>query len=178
MTANPVRPARYRPGKAVQEDRSDSEREDEDDINDTEVIPAIAPPPKSSSFPSDASRIASNLKNVDLNERRRQAEAQERVRQAKERAEQERLEAEAGFVTASEDGSDDESEDERVALKSSQAARATRRPRTDIAAGSDEDETSDSQTSDSSDSDAPKLPRPVFVRKGDRAAVPLSLIHI
>lgn len=174
MTANPVRPARYRPGKAVQEQQSDSDREDEDDIDDTEEATASAPPPPAtSSRPSDASRIASNLKNVDLNERRRQAEAQERVRQAKERAERERLEAEAGFVTASEDGSDGESGNEREAVKPSHAARATNGPHTAVASDSDEDEDSDSQTSDSSDSDVPKLLRPVFVRKADRTIVPV-----
>lgn len=108
MTANPVRPARYRPGKAVAEESS-SDEESASEVEEEQSTPAArAPAPKASSFPSDATRIAGSLKNVDLNERRRQAAAQEAARVEAERAA--RAAEEEGFVTeeSEEEGSSDE----------------------------------------------------------------------
>lgn len=104
MTANPLKPARYRPGKpTIEEPSSEEEEEYEDDDFEEEEESAqehavpTAPPPKATSFPSDATRIASNLKKVDLNERRRQAAAAEAVRLEAEKAA--RAAEEEGFVT-------------------------------------------------------------------------------
>lgn len=116
MTANPVRPARYRPGKAVAEENSSSGEEDSGDDQEREEqpqAPARAPPPKATSFPAaEAKRISNNLQNVDLNQRRKEGEARERARLERERAERERKEREAGFVTESDDDGELEEEEE------------------------------------------------------------------
>lgn len=140
MTANPVRPARYRPGKAVAEESSSGE-ESVSEIEEEQSIPATrAPAPKASSFPSDATKIAGSLKNVDLNERRRQAATQEATRVEAERAT--RAAEEEGFVT-------EESEEEE---------------------GSGEESGSGSGSEESSsEEDAPKvLLRPTFIKKDKR----------
>ena len=143
MTANPVRPARYRPGKPVAEEHSSEEEESEQEEEQAAETRA-APPPKASSFPSDATRIAGNLKKVDLNERRRQAAAEEAARAEAEKA---RLAAEEdGFVTEESEEQED-SDDESVS-------------------GS-EDESGSEETS--SEDEAPKkLLRPTFIRKDKR----------
>ena len=110
MTANPVRPARYRPGKAVAEEPS-SDEESASEVEEEQSTPVTrAPAPTASSFPSDTTRIAGSLKNVDLNERRRQAAAQEAARVEAEKAAG--AAEEEGFVTEEseeEEGSDEES---------------------------------------------------------------------
>ncbi|KAF6231488.1 hypothetical protein HO173_010240 [Letharia columbiana] len=140
MTANPVRPARYRPGKAVAEEPS-SDEEDASAGEEEQSTPATrAPAPTASSFPSDATRIAGSLKNVNLNERRRQAAAQEAARVEAEKAA--RVAEEEGFVT--EESEEQESSDEESGPGS----------------GSDES---------SSEEEAPKvLLRPTFIKKDKR----------
>ncbi|KAF2964469.1 hypothetical protein GQX73_g9110 [Xylaria multiplex] len=111
MTANPVRPARHRAGKATgasSSSESDSEASESEAEQPTKTERKIAPPPK---VPS-AGRIVSNLSRVDLNERRRQGQEAEDRRQAAEKAA--RLAAEEGFVTEEseeEEDSGDESGD-------------------------------------------------------------------
>lgn len=144
MTANPVRPARYRPGKAAVEEPS-SDEEDGSEIEEEQSTSATrAPAPKASSFPSDTTRIAGSLKNVDLNERRRQAAVQEAARVEAEKAAG--AAEEEGFVTEEsedEEGSDDES-------------------------GSGSGSDSGSEES-SSEEEAPKvLLRPTFIKKDKR----------
>ncbi|KAI4118815.1 MAG: hypothetical protein LQ345_001208 [Seirophora villosa] len=143
MTANPAKPARYRPGKPVaeeqpSEDEYETEEEDEE-VNQQPQKPS-APPPKASSFPADAAKIANNLRNVDLNERRRQAAAEEAARLEVEKLAQ--AKEEEDFVT-------DESEEDE---------------------GSEGSEESDSGTEESSSEDeAPrKLLRPTFIKKDRR----------
>ena len=148
MTANPVKPARYRPGKAVAEEASSSEDEDEDEDGSEEGEQqrqeTHAPPPKALSFPSDATKIASNLRSVDLSERRKQAATQEAARLEEEKAL--RAAEEEGFVT-------EESEEEE---------------------GSDDDSGSGSESGSeesSSEDEAPrKLLRPNFIKKDKREA--------
>ena len=109
MTANPVRPARYRPGKVVAEEPS-SDEEDISEVEEEQPAPTTrAPAPTASSFPSDTTKIAGSLKNVDLNERRRQAAAQEAARIEAEKAA--RAAEEEGFVTEESEveGSEEES---------------------------------------------------------------------
>ena len=145
MTANPIKPARYRPGKAVVEEESSSDEDSQASDAESSVPPSSAlPPPKATSFPSEATRIASNLKKVDLNERRRQATAVEAARLEAEKAA--RAKEEEGFVTeeSEEDDEDEGSEDESGASES----------------GSEEN---------SSEDEAPKkLLRPTFIKKGHR----------
>ncbi|KAI9671382.1 MAG: hypothetical protein M1831_004291 [Alyxoria varia] len=187
MTANPVKPARYRPGKAIapehsnSSEESDAEKSNEDDEQKTV---SKAPPPKAKSFPSGkANQVAQNLKNVDLKERSRREEAQRKRKEREEFEAMERMEKEAGFVTESEEEStDEEDEDAKV-----QAAKPTVPPSRPLAStkrredsGSEEtssseaeegssDSDSDSGSSSSSDA-APRLQRPIFVRKNQRAA--------
>lgn len=143
MIANPVRPARYRPGKPVAEDHSSEdeyETEEEDDEQNQQPPKPSAPPPKATSFPTDAAKIAKNLRDVDLNERRRQAAAEEAARLEAEKIAQ--AKEEEGFVT-------EESEEEE---------------------SSEGSEESDSGSEESSNEDeAPrKLLRPTFIKKDKR----------
>ncbi|KAL8763196.1 MAG: hypothetical protein Q9184_000913 [Pyrenodesmia sp. 2 TL-2023] len=143
MTANPVRPARYRPGKPVAEDHSSEdeyETEEEDNEQNQQPQNASAPPPKAKSFPTDAAKIAKNLRDVDLNERRRQAAAEEAARLEAEKIAQ--AKEEEGFVT-------EESEGE------------------ESSEGSEESE-SGSEESSNEDEAPRKLLRPTFIKKDKR----------
>ena len=150
MTANPVRPARYRPGKAVAEELS-SDEDDESEVEEEQSKAATrAPAPTASSFPSDTTRISGSLKNVDLNERRRQAAAQEAARVEAEKAA--RAAEEEDFVT-------EESEDEEDSDEESGSADGS-------GSGSDES---------SSEEEAPKvLLRPTFIKKDKRKDGPTA----
>lgn len=142
MTANPVKPARYRPGKVVAEEHSSDEDEDSQEEDEQTQAPT-APPPKASSFPSDATRIASSLKKFDLNERRRQAAIDETARIEAENVA--RAKEEEGFVTEESSGEEQSEENEE--------------------SGSEEEESS-------SEEEAPKvLLRPTFIKKDKRKDV-------
>ena len=131
MTANPVKPARYRPGKPTADvNSSEDEEEDEDEL--ASPPPAVAP---------EATRIATDLKKVDLNARRRQAAAQEAARLEAEKAA--RAEEE-GFVT-------EESEEE-------------------VESGESE-ESESSEESSSEEEVPKVLLRPTFIRKDKRKDV-------
>ncbi|APA10772.1 hypothetical protein SS1G_03601 [Sclerotinia sclerotiorum 1980 UF-70] len=109
MTANPIKPSRYRPGKAHLEEDDSS-----DSGSDVEETSTVAPPPKAST----AIGISSSSNKVDLNERRKAAAFKENARIQEEKA----LKAaeEEGFVTeeeseeeeGSEEGSDEDSDEE------------------------------------------------------------------
>ena len=144
MTANPARPARYRPGKIVAEEPS-SDEDDESDVEEEQSAPAArAPAPTASSFPSDTTRIAGSLKNVDLNERRRQAAAQEAVRVEAEKAAQ--AAEEEGFVTEESEEEEDSDED----------------------SGSADGSGSGNEGSSSEEEPAKVLLRPTFIKKDKR----------
>jgi len=114
MTANPLAPLRYRPGKAVGQDESSSEEEDSgsETENEQQQQKTTTAPPKATSFP----KFNSNISKADLERRRQEAQAL-RAREA-ELAQK----AQEGFETASESGEsgseegseseDDEEEDE------------------------------------------------------------------
>lgn len=141
MTANPVKPARYRPGKAVAEEPSSEEDEESQEENEIQQS-SSAPIPKASSFPSGAARITGDLKKVDLSERRRQAAAEEAARIESEKLT--RAAEEDAFET--EESEQSESSDEQSVGSS----------------GSEREETS-------SEDEAPKkLLRPTFIRKDNR----------
>jgi microfibrillar-associated protein 1 len=138
MTANPVKPARYRAGKPSGRDSSDSDSDASDDNAAPEAN--VPPPPKAAS----AGKIVSNLGKVDLNARRREADAAEQRRLAKEKAE--RMAAEEGFVTEEESEGEEDEEEES------------------------EEEESDSEEEESSEEEAPRrmMIRPKFVPKSQR----------
>ncbi|KAL8908954.1 MAG: hypothetical protein Q9207_000530 [Kuettlingeria erythrocarpa] len=143
MTANPVRPARYRPGKPAAEDHSSEDDYETDEEHEQQSQPpqrTSAPSPKAASFPVDATKIVKNLRGVDLNERRRQADADEAARLEAEKTVQ--AKEEEGFVT-------EESEEEE---------------------SSEDSEGSESASEESSSEDeAPKkLLRPTFIKRDKR----------
>lgn len=147
MTANPVKPARYRPGKPVAEEHSsEDEYETEDEEQDQTQQPPrpSAPPPKAPSFPTDAAKIANNLRNVDLNARKQQAAAEEAARLKAEQLEREK--EEEGFETAESEGPEGSEGSE----------------------GSDEESESGSEESSSEDEAPKKLLRPTFIKKEKR----------
>lgn len=177
MTANPVRPARYRPGKAVAEEASSSGEEESGDEQDVEEQPARVPPPKATSFPSAAAaaakNISNNLKDVDLNQRRREGEAQERARLDRERAERERKEREAGFVTESDEdddqgeGEEDDEEDDNI-IRSRPTTRIQPPRQPAAASSSGSEDSSEEEDESTSEDEKPTLLRPVFIRKDKR----------
>ncbi|GKT84604.1 microfibril-associated protein [Colletotrichum tofieldiae] len=142
MTANPIKPARYRAGKPVAPEASSSDSDGSDDETNEAVTKAraIPPPPKASS----AAKIASNLSKVNLDERRRDAQEKESLRIAREKAE--RLAAEEGFVTEEEDEEEE--------------------------GDGDEEEESSSEEETSSEEEAPRrlMIRPKFIPKNQRNA--------
>ncbi|KFA52672.1 hypothetical protein S40293_05427 [Stachybotrys chartarum IBT 40293] len=141
MTANPLKPARYRPGKPVapEPDSSDSDADSDADTDKKPSAPAIPPPPKAAS----AGRIVSNLGRVDLDARKKEAEAAEKRRLALQKAEQQA--AQEGFVTEEEESEEDD-EDE----------------------GSDEDSDEDEDESSEEEIPQPKMMRLKFVPKNQR----------
>lgn len=106
MTANPLAPLRYRPGKPVGQDESSSEEESgSESENEEQQQKATTAPPKATSFP----KFNSNISKADLERRRQEAQAL-RAREA-ELAQK----AQEGFETASESeefGSEEGSESE------------------------------------------------------------------
>lgn len=96
MTANPLAPTRYRPGKAVGQEESSSEEEESGSESDSEQQQqkTTNAPPKATSFP----KFNSNISKADLERRRQEAQAL-RAREA-ELAQK----AQEGFETASESG--------------------------------------------------------------------------
>ncbi|KAK7541248.1 splicing factor, Prp19-binding domain-containing protein [Phyllosticta citribraziliensis] len=147
MTANPIRPARYRPGKPTAEEHSSSSESDsEPDDEEPERQSKQSTAPKATSFPAGAGQIANNLKNVDLNARRREAI----------QAEERRLAAEKAARNAAEEGFETESESESGSGSGS---------------GSEESSSEEEESDESSDDEAArrrKLLRPVFLKKDQR----------
>ncbi|KAL2207741.1 hypothetical protein CC79DRAFT_1333558 [Sarocladium strictum] len=139
MTANPVKPARYRAGKPVGPDSSDSDSDASDDNADAQKT-TVPPPPKAAS----AGKIASNLSKVDLNARRREADEAEQRRLAKEKAE--KLAAEEGFVTEEESEGEEEDEED----------------------GSEEESDSEDEESSEEEAPRRMMIRPKFVPKSQR----------
>lgn len=114
MTANPLAPLRYRPGKAVGQDESSSSEEEsgsESENEQQQQKTTTSAPPKATSFP----KFNSNISKAELERRRQEAQAL-RAREA-ELAQK----AQEGFETASESeesgseeesGSDEDEEDD------------------------------------------------------------------
>ncbi|KAI9883494.1 MAG: hypothetical protein M1823_004740 [Watsoniomyces obsoletus] len=150
MTANPVRPARYRPGKPVGPEVSSDDDDDHSEEGDEEnevKNEALPPPPKITSFRPDATKIANSLKNVDLTERRRQAAAEEAARVKAQQAQL--AAAEEGFETESSEAESDEDEG---------------------GSGGDDDADEDEEEESSEEEEQPRraLLRPTFIKKDKR----------
>lgn len=155
MTANPVRPARYRPGKG-QDASSDSEYETEEEIQEEK------PKPKPKSAPS-TSRVTGAFQEVNLSERRKQEAARLAAQNAAAREiNEDEFETEsegetAGGVKASGD----------KVVESSEAESS--------GSGEDEGSEEESEEESSSEDEAPaKLLRPTFIRKNQRDATKAS----
>ncbi|KAK2679498.1 hypothetical protein RAB80_004679 [Fusarium oxysporum f. sp. vasinfectum] len=146
MTANPVKPARYRAGKPTgAESDSDSDASENEQSNE----PALPPPPKATS----AGKISSgSLGKVDLNARRKEAEAAEERRLAKEKAERLAAEEEEEEARQAEEEARKKAADELVEeqIKKDLAARAAGKKHWD----DDENEDSDVDTTDGLDPEA------------------------
>ena len=93
MTANPVKPSRYRAGKAVGPESSSDSESGEEASDAEETKRTIAPPPK---VPS-AGKIISDLSKVNIAERARRAQEDESRRLAAQKAA--RAKEEEEFVT-------------------------------------------------------------------------------
>lgn len=145
MTANPVKAARYRPGKAVAEEPSSEEEDISGDEEQTQQ-PNTALPPKATSFPSNATKVAANLSKVSLDERRRQAAAEEA----------QRIESERLVLAAEEEGFETEESGETRGSED----------RHDPGSGSESE--SDSVESSSEEEAPKKLLRPTFIKKDNR----------
>ena len=146
MTANPVKPARYRPGKPIAAEISSSEESD-DEVEDQTETKLTASAPKATSFPAGSNNIANNLQKVDLNERRRQLAARAAEQQAETEAE--RLKEEEGFAT--EDSEQDGGE------------------ATESKSDSDSEPSGSESEESSSEEEAPRvLLRPTFIKKDKR----------
>lgn len=98
MTANPVRPARYRPGKPLGEPHESSEEEEEEEF---EGVNEKAPRP----LKETAAIVSSALKKVDLNKRFEQARKLEQVQQTAEDSSEEDSDEAEDQTDESEDGS-------------------------------------------------------------------------
>jgi len=125
MTANPVKPARYRPGKAVAEDPSSEDESQPEDEQQAQQATSAQPPKPSSSL-SGAAKVARGLKKVDLNERRRRAAAEEATRVEAEKIA--RVAQEEGFVT--EESEDEKGSEEGSASESEKSSSEDETPKT------------------------------------------------
>ncbi|KAF3903493.1 hypothetical protein ABW20_dc0108961 [Dactylellina cionopaga] len=148
MTANPVRPARYRAGKPLpgdrpefsgdEDDEEEREAEDEEEVEETPTAPVQRP--------QAGKIISTGLQKVDLNQRFQKTSDDDRTSDEEEDEEEE------------EDAKNDDDDDDEK----------SNRP---VPSGDYESEDSDSDDSDeSSEDEAPrrKLIRPTFIPKSKR----------
>ncbi|KAL4930861.1 microfibrillar-associated 1 family protein [Aspergillus undulatus] len=167
MTANPIKPARYRPGKAVPEEPSSEEEEEEaneEELRKQEERRRLeaqrrkqAAVPKATSFPG-AKTVTKGVRDVQI--------------------EQEVDDDEEGFVTEE----DDEEGTGGVAVPEPAAGEAgvrrAAKPAAQATAEEEEDEESEEESSEeeesSSEDEAPRraLLRPTFIKKGNRVNGP------
>lgn len=141
MTANPTRPARYRPGKPLVEERlSDEEASDEEGQRRQRLA---SPAPKALSYTASVSKL-------DLAERRRLATEREAARIEAEKTAKAKLEE--GFVTESDEESATDSSDQNSERSEG------------------DEETSEEEEGSSEDEAPKKLIRPVFLSKSQRIA--------
>ncbi|KAL4779494.1 splicing factor, Prp19-binding domain-containing protein [Aspergillus varians] len=155
MTANPIKPSRYRPGKAVAEEPSSSEEEEEEENEEElreqerkrlEQQRGKQAAPKATSFPG-AAAVTKGVKDVQI--------------------EQEEDEEE-GFVTEDEDEGEEEEEEEEA--KGAVAVPALKEGQVSMPAESEDEEESSEEEESSSEDETPRrvLLRPTFIKKDKR----------
>lgn len=174
MTKNPVKPSRYRPGKAVPEEPSSSEEEEEEEDKEAEAREQErrrqeqqrqkAAAPKATSFPG-AKTVTKGVKDVKIEQ------------------EKEKDEDEEGFVTEEEE--DEEGEEMKGGVPVPAPAPAAAEARENGAAQvskpakgeeeeEEEEEESEEESSEeesSSEDEAPRrVLRPTFIKKDKRGA--------
>ncbi|KAI9830471.1 MAG: hypothetical protein M1826_004708 [Phylliscum demangeonii] len=176
MTAHPAKPLRYRAGKPIApEVSSESEGDELPDVEETELLHNATPPPppKATSFPSEATRVARNLKQVDLNARQQRAAADEAARVRAQQAQ--RAKEEEGFVTEEEDEEESDVGD-GLTRKKDDAESGGGEQGEEEEEEEDGDDDDGEESSDEEDEGPPRrgLPRPTFIKKDRRppAAVP------
>lgn len=157
MTANPVRPMRYRPGKQGYEEETWSDASDSSEDEQSHR----PPPPKATSFPRSAGTV---LKTGDLVARAKQARADEARAQAQAHAAAEQKARDDGFVT---DDSASDSDDAGPAPTHTTAP-APSSPSSDEDDDDDDASSSDASTASSSSSSRPRFRRPIFMPKAER----------
>ncbi|KAF4120454.1 microfibrillar-associated protein 1 [Geosmithia morbida] len=142
MTANPVRPARHRPGKPAGGDPSSSSSDSEGEDAASHDGAAVAPPPPKA---TSAGKLFTDLSKMDLDARRKEARAAEDLRLAAQKLE--RQAAEEGFVTEEEEESGEEESE-----------------------GSEEGESSSSEEESEEEEERPRrlMMRPKFIPKSQR----------
>lgn len=180
MTANPLKPGRYRPGKPIAEDPSSSEEEEEGEEEDGAAkkakeeeerrkrIEAQRQQPKATSFPTGAAgKITRGVKDVKIDEREDEDEDEE------------------GFVT---DEDEEEQGEEKGAAKTAprvtgaapesvpESVPATGEDKEEEEEEEEEEESSEEEEEESSEDEAPQrvLLRPTFIKKDKRAQEPYN----
>ena len=120
MTANPVRPARYRPGKPIAPEETSDTSGSEESGSESESEPERAPLPKpvyKKKVSAAAVAAAPTLKDVDLTKRFDEAKKAEEARLAAEAAAAKKKEDDDDEYTTDESsGSDEEDDDEEEAV--------------------------------------------------------------
>lgn len=178
MTANPVRPARYRAGKPLVEEESFSEESDGEEAEDESHE---ANNEETSSYRKSTSKTSPHSTSTGAGSTHRkpggrgESEHERRQREQEERLETDRLAREAGFVTESEESSgDEESNNQKLHVEEQPQMSKQRLP---VAANSSDESTSEEEDSGSnspaseSSNGKPRMLRPVFVKKNERKVV-------
>ncbi|PLB44356.1 hypothetical protein P170DRAFT_450491 [Aspergillus steynii IBT 23096] len=175
MTANPVRPGRYRPGKAVAEEPSSEEEEDDDEAEAEAEKARIeerrrqerlrreqakAPPPKASSFPAGA--VTKGVKNVKIQE--------EDDEEGFVTEEEEEEEEEEGGKVAPRVAGDNVGDASAPSAAAAPVDKVPARKEESSEEGSEEEEEESSEEESSSEDEAPRrvLLRPTFIKKDNR----------
>ncbi|KAL3473106.1 splicing factor, Prp19-binding domain-containing protein [Aspergillus californicus] len=164
MTANPIKPGRYRPGKAVPEESSSEEEEEEDneeEIREQERKKAEQQrrkqaAPKASSFPGGKAGITKGVRDVKIEKPAQDEDDEE------------------GFVTEEEEDEGDGEKGSMAVQDTEVQAQAPRPPGgipTKAESSEEEEEEESSEEESSSEDEAPKrvLLRPTFIKKDKRA---------
>ena len=130
MTANPVKPARYRPGKVVAEDSSSEDDDSDEEQRSPAQKPALEAPPKVTSFSSKDAQLAARLQRTKFDQDHEKAKAKATQLEAEKLAQ---AAADEGFVTegSSEEDSppaDSNSEEDSSSAESSSEEEGSRRP--------------------------------------------------
>ncbi|KAF3930753.1 hypothetical protein ABW19_dt0210599 [Dactylella cylindrospora] len=140
MTANPARPARYRAGKPLPGDRSESSGDEDEDEDQQEEEEPVAPAPR----PQAGQVISTGLAKVDLNKRFQKTSDDE------------------------ESSSEDESSEAEQSEEDEAAESTSRRPAPSGDYESEDSDSDSDDTSSEDEAPKRKLIRPTFIPKSKR----------